>query len=280
MKDNNLYTLITGASTGIGRAFAIENAKRGYNLALVSLPNSGLDTVIKYIKKHYPITVKYYLIDLTEDDASQKIYDWTREEDITVNILINNAGKGHLGDFLDYESEFYKDLIRLNIESVVLLTRLFLPEMKKLQAAYILNLGSIASYYPMPYKIVYAGSKMFVYSFSRALKEELRHSGVHVSVLCPGPIITSREVIERIRQGGFWGRISSMRAQTLAKLAMDKLFKKKTVIIPGLISKFFILSNRLLSTSFKQKIISRKFRVKKNGDEMAENEKISSHIKT
>lgn len=264
MMQSNYYSLITGASLGIGRAFAIECAKRGINLALVSLPDSGLDNIITYLEKNYSVDIKSLTIDLTEEDAPNEILNWTKSENIKINILINNAGMGHLGNFLDYSPAFYKSLIRLNIESVVLLTRLFLPEMKKMEHAYILNLGSIASFYPMPYKIVYAGSKMFIYSFSRALKEELKNTNVHVSVLCPGPIITNQEVIERIRHVGFWGKISSMKAQKMAHLSLKRMFKGKSVIIPGLISKFFILSNRLLSTGFKQKIISRKFNTDKN----------------
>ena len=264
MNSSNFYTLITGASMGIGRAFAIESAKRDMNLALVSLPNSGLDKVIDYIRKNYQVKIKQLSIDLTENKAPLKIYEWTKHENIKINILINNAGRGHLGNFLDYPYEFYEELIRLNIESVVLLTRLFLPDMKKMEQSYILNLGSVASYYPMPYKIVYAGSKMFIYSFSRALSEELKNTNVHISILCPGPILTSQEVIARIRYGGFWGKASSMKAQKVAYLAMKNMFKKKKVIIPGIINKLFILSNKLFSTNFKQRIISKKFSIDKN----------------
>jgi hypothetical protein len=268
MKQDSYYTLITGASMGIGRAFAIECAKRGMNLALVSLPESGLEKVIQYIKKHFSVDIKSLSIDLTENEAPRKIFNWTQKENLKVNMLINNAGKGHLGNFLDYSYKFYENLIRLNIESVVLLTRLFLPEMKKMEQAYIMNLGSVASYYPMPYKIIYAGSKMFVYSFSRALREELKKTNVHVSILCPGPIITSQEVITRIRHGGFWGKASSMKAQKVAHIAIDNLLKKKTVIIPGKINKVFIFMNKLLSTNFKQRIISKRFNVEnKNGSD-------------
>lgn len=253
--------LITGASKGIGRAFAIECAKRNFNLALVALPNSGLTAIKKYIDKHYTVTVKSFEIDLALPKAPQKIFNWTREENISVQILINNAGLGHLGSFTDYTYEFYEKIIRLNIESVVLLTRLYTPELKKHPKGYILNLGSLASFYPIPYKIVYAGSKSFIYSFSRALNSELKKTPVQVSILCPGPIVTSPEVIARIKQGGYWGRMSSMRAQKMAKISLNALFREKAVIVPGTINKCLRFINNLIPNTFKQKILMKKFSV-------------------
>jgi hypothetical protein len=262
--------LITGASKGIGRAFAIECAKRGFNLALVSLPDSGLVAITNYINKHYSVTVKFLEIDLAASKAPQKIYNWTKEEHIKIQILINNAGLGHLGSFTDYSYDFYEKIIRLNIESVVLLTKLFIPDLKQQPKGYILNLGSLASFYPIPYKIVYAGSKSFIYSFSRALKSEMKKTPVKVSVLCPGPIVTSPEVIARIKQGGFWGRISSMRAQKMANISLTALFREKAVIIPGTVNKCLSLLNSITPGSFKQKLLSRKFNV--NGGVVKENE--------
>jgi len=256
------YALITGASVGIGRALAIECARRNMNLALIDLPDSGLKQTISYLRKNYSVTIRSLEVDLTTPNSAEKIYHWTRKEDITVGMLINNAGKGHLGSFTDYQHTFYEKMIRLNIESVVLLTRLFLPEMKKLERAYIMNLGSIASFYPIPYKIVYAGSKSFIFSFSRALKEELRNTGVRVSVLCPGPIITNQEVIQRIRLGGFWARLSAMQPSKMARIAIDQTIKGNAVIIPGRVNRFFRNASSIVPTCIKQKILVKKFNVK------------------
>ena len=255
------YALVTGASMGIGRALSIEAAKRGYNLALVALPDSNLGKLADYIRKHYNATVLFLEIDLTTSQAPMRIFNWIRNKDITLQILINNAGLGHLGPFTDYTYEFYQQLIRLNIESVVLLSRLFIPELRKNKESYILNLGSIASFYPIPYKVAYAGSKMFVYSFSRALREELKKDHIKVSVLCPGPIITNQNVIARIRKGGFWGRLSCMRAQKMAETTLNKLFRGKAVIIPGTVNKILTWMNYFLPPSLQQKILARKFGV-------------------
>lgn len=257
------YTLVTGAAIGIGRALAIECARRNMNLALIDLPGSGLGKTIHHLKNNFQVDVQHLETDLTSPNSAEKIFNWSRKQNITVGMLINNAGKGYLGEFTDYDHAFYEKMVRLNIESVVVLTRLFLPEMKKLDRAYILNLGSLAAFYPIPYKIVYAGSKSFIYSFSRALKQELKHSRVTVSVLCPGPIITNQEVIMRIRQGGFWAKNSSMQPSKMAGIAMSQLLRGKPLIIPGLLNKCFRIASMLVPTKIKQAFLSRKFYVNK-----------------
>ena len=256
------FALITGASKGIGRALAIECAKKEIDLALVDLPNSGLQNIITYLNKHYRITVKSFETDLTVTQAPKKIHQWTKKEEIPVQLLINNAGLGHLGPFSEYSYAFYENIIRLNIESVVLLTHLFLPEIKQQKAGYILNLGSLASFYPIPYKTVYSSSKAFILSFSQALNCEMKKCNVKVSVLCPGPIITSPEVIQRIKQGGFWAKITSMRSKKMANIAMKALFKGKPIIVPGAINRFFLLVDKIIPDKIKLRILTKKFNVK------------------
>jgi len=260
-QSQKLYTLITGASIGIGRALAIECAKRNMNLLLVDLPDSGLDSTIRYLKKYYSVDVQSFALDLTSPNAPLDIYQRSKEMGITINMLINNAGMGHLGSFCDYEYRFYEEIIRLNIESVVILTRLFLPGMKKLDQAYVLNLGSLAAFYPIPFKTVYAGSKNFVYSFSRALKTELKNTPVKVSVLCPGPIMTNQEVLKRIRQGGIWAKITTMRANKMAEVAISNLLKGKAVIVPGLANKFISFLTKIVPVGIKQRFMFNKFNV-------------------
>ncbi len=259
---NHAYALITGASTGIGRALAIECARRNMNLALIDLPESGLQQTICYLKKHFLVKIRFLELDLTTPRSAERIYNWSHEHNMAIRMLINNAGKGHLGAFTDYDHAFYEKLVRLNVESVVLLTRLFLPEMKKMDQAYIMNLGSLASFYPIPYKIVYAGSKSFIFSFSRALKAELKNTGVHISILCPGPIITNQEVIQRIRRGGYWARLSTMRSGKMARVAISEMLQGKTLIIPGTINKLFRIASMLVPTPVKQHLLAKKFNVK------------------
>lgn len=258
-KAQEYYTLITGASEGIGKAMAYECGKRRMNLILTSLPGPGLQNVADIIIKQFGVKVITLEKDLTSREAPKEIYNWVKKRDLKVNMLINNAGKGCLGPFDHFSYEFYNNMMQLNMISLVLLTRLFIPEMKSYPQSYILNLGSIASFYPMPYKVIYAASKVFVYSFSRALREELKNTSVHVSVLCAGPVITSPEVLVRIRKSGFFGKASAWKPSKLAHYAIKKLLEKRPVIIPGRINMLFILLNKFLPTSYKQSFLARKF---------------------
>ena len=267
------YALITGASMGIGRAFAIECAKNNIDLALLSLPDSGLECVVKYIQVNYNVDVKSFEIDLTASGAPRQIYDWTKLERISVKILINNAGLGHLGPFSEYSYEFYEKIIRLNVESVVLLTRLFLPELLQQTNGYILNVGSIASFYPIPFKSVYSGSKTFIYAFSSALRDELRNSSLTVSVLCPGPILTNQDVIARIRKGGFLGKLITMRPQKMAAIALKNLFNHKAVIVPGRLNRCFLLLNHIIPTPIRRRILLKKFNVQEKIEHTKEKKK-------
>ncbi|MCF8301915.1 MAG: SDR family NAD(P)-dependent oxidoreductase [Bacteroidales bacterium] len=258
-KAQEYYTLITGASEGIGKAMAYECGKRGMNLVLTSLPGPGLKNVADIIIKQFGVKVITLEKDLTAPEAPKEIYTWVKNQNLKVNMLINNAGKGCLGPFDHFSYEFYYKMMQLNMVSLVLLSRLFIPEMKSYPQSYILNLGSVASFYPIPYKVIYAASKGFVYSFSRALREELKHTSVHVSVLCAGSVITSPEVLKRIRKSGFFGKASSIRPAKLAQYTITKLLAKKPVIIPGRFNMLFIFLNKLLPSSYKQSFLARKF---------------------
>ncbi|GAG87712.1 unnamed protein product [marine sediment metagenome] len=144
------FTLVTGSSSGIGKAISVECAKRGMNLLLVALPGEKLEEQAAELKSKYKVKTYYYHIDLTEKDAPKKVYVWTRENGYKINMLINNAGMGTEGPFERQSASYYNTMMQLNMVALVLLTRFFITDLKKLPKAYILNLGSISSYFPMP----------------------------------------------------------------------------------------------------------------------------------
>ena len=219
MKD--FYTLITGASAGIGKALAVESAKRGKNLLLVALPNENLEKFSESLKKDYGIRTEFYETDLTQNGTCLALYDWCKKKGLKVNTLINNAGIG-MGDYFgSFSHEYYEKMMQLNVISLVTLTRLFLAELKDSPDALILNVGSLTGFCPSPYKAVYAASKSFVNFFSLALREELRSLGIRVSVFCPGSIPTNQEVKQRIKNSGFLARISVLSAEHVARMALD-----------------------------------------------------------
>ncbi len=179
--------LITGASGGIGKAFAQELAARKTNLVLVARSQEKLLELAEKLQKQYPITIEVIAKDLTEVNATAVVFDAIQSQGLTIDLLINNAGFGDYGDFAEANQERQLQMIQLNILALVDLTHKFLPLMRKRRIGSIINIASIAGFQPMPYLSVYAATKAFVISFSQALWAENRDYGVKILVSCPGP---------------------------------------------------------------------------------------------
>ncbi len=236
-----LFTLITGASTGLGRELARECARLRMNLILVSLPNEGLAELSTQLSIRYQIDVNYYETDLTNRSDLEKLGNWIRTN-FSVNTVINNAGIGGTQAFDNASTDYLDRLIQLNIRATSLLTRIMIPELKMHRRAYILNVSSMAAFSPLPYKTVYPASKAFIYHFTRGLKAELRHTSIRVSVVNPGPIATNADVMRRIQQQGFLGRLTLLPTPVIARIAIRHMMRGKAVIVPGFLNKV----NRLL----------------------------------
>ncbi|MBW4555198.1 MAG: SDR family oxidoreductase [Trichormus sp. ATA11-4-KO1] len=183
--------LITGASSGIGKAFAQELAARKTNLVLVSRSGEKLNQLAKKLQEQYTIQVDVIVKDLTEPNAPAAVFDATKAKGLTIDLLINNAGFGDYGDFAESDRERQVKIVQLNILALVDLTHKFLPLMRQRRSGSIINVSSITAFQPIPYLSVYAASKAFILSFSEALWAENRHYGVRVLVTCPGPIETN-----------------------------------------------------------------------------------------
>jgi short-subunit dehydrogenase len=169
----NKYALITGASTGIGEALMHEFAQDGYNIIAVANNEGELGkTIERHQAMHKNIRIIPFEKDLAEEFAAEELFDELKAQNINVEVLVNDAGQGQLGEFSTISIERDIELIRLNIESVVRLTKLFLPNMHERNSGKILNLGSIAGFQPGPKLAVYHATKAFVVSFSEALAEE------------------------------------------------------------------------------------------------------------
>lgn len=251
MKDENeLYTIITGSSKGLGKQFAIECAKRKMNLILVSLPNENLSALCREISETYQVKTDYYEVDLTKRESIKKLAQWIHEN-YAVNMLINNAGIGGTCIFTDATPEYLDNMIQLNVSAMVLLIRLLLPELKKQPLAYILNVSSLAAFSPLPYKTVYPASKAFIHHFTLGLKAELRDSNVSISVLNPGPIMTNSDVTKRINGQSFYIKLSIMPPEKIARIALNKLLSGKAVIIPGFMNRLNTFLIRMAPVSFR-----------------------------
>ncbi len=261
MKNNtgasDQFALVTGASRGIGKAIARELASRNYNLILAALPESNLETVTKEICGAYNVQVVQFEVDLTAADGPQQLFDWVKKNGFQVSVLVNNAGMGHEGEFGCMPWPDINTMMQLNMNAVVQLTYLFLPELKKCRQAYILNVGSLASFRPIPFKIIYTASKSFVFFFTRALREELLLSPVSVSVLCPGPVLTNNDTIKRTRSKGTIARMMVLRSKQVAQIAIDDLLDKKPVIVPGRFNRFLLLFEKMVPRNRQMKILAK-----------------------
>jgi len=235
-KGGRQYVLITGASCGLGKELAKECAKRGMNLLLTALPNEEISTLGDEFSQKYGVEVNTFEADLTKPDELKKLAASISEK-YEVKILINNAGLGGAKTFLDATTEYIEQIVLLNMNALVLLTRLMLPKLKRQKNAYILNIASMASFSPMPFKTVYPASKAFVYSFSRGLDAELKGTGVSVSVAHPGGMRTNAEVTHSIENYNFLIRSTTLSVEKVAQICIKSLLKRKRTIIPGFINK-------------------------------------------
>lgn len=257
---NPNYALITGSSSGIGKCFAYECAKRDMNVILVALPGTGLIEVGEDIGNRFNIKVHTYETDLTQPNAAQQLYDWCISNELQVSILVNNAGIGYEGEFEKLHPAFCEKLMQLNTQTIVMLTRLFVPELRKVENAYILNVSSMASFSPMPYKSMYAASKAFVYSFTRALREELRNTTISVSVLCPGPVLTNPAAKTAIAGHGAAIKLIVKKPEQVAAVALKKMLNGKAMIVPGTATKVYLAVMKTLPNSIQQFLIGWQFR--------------------
>ena len=257
------YTLITGASLGIGRALAFECARRGMNLLLVALPGPDMSKTVEDLKKEFPVKISFFEIDLTEEDAPERVLQYATGNDIRVNILINNAGFGTNGMFERSSLEINNRMMKLNNLAMMGLTHHFIPEVRKNGDAHIMNVSSMEATLPLPYKAVYTGTKNFIYSFSLALYEELKREDIRVSILCPGPVITNEEGLRRYYAQGWKAKLIIKMPEEIARVAIPAMLRGKTIIIPGFLPWLFTKILNFIPELLKMRILERIFRVYK-----------------
>jgi len=226
-------TLITGASRGIRRAIAEECARLGHNLVLVALPNEAVFALQHHLSSCYSGRVLAYETDLTQPHAPEQLYTWCVEQGIVVNKLVNNAGLGQQGAFEALAAGGKQTLMQLNMLVLVSLVHLFLPMLRQHAVSHILNVGSVASFSPIPYKCLYSASKAFILTLSRALRYELRHTSVQVSCLCPGPTLTNARTRQNARSIGSTGTLLEMQPSEVARYAVAGMLAGREIIVPG-----------------------------------------------
>ena len=254
------YTLITGASEGLGKALAIKCAEQNMNLILVSLPGIELYQLACYIRRRYNVKVCEFETDLSLESNCFSLWKIIKENNLPVNMLINNAGIGGTRDFSETDFNIWQKHIQLNITGMVYLTHLLLPELKKHPHSYILNVSSLAVFFYLPKKQVYGATKSFIYFFSKSLRRELKPDNVHVSVLCPGGIDSNPLLYLVNHRSTNIARSSSMTPEQVAIIAINGLLKRKERIIPGKWNRFFICLDKILPSFIKENLVRKQVR--------------------
>jgi uncharacterized protein len=232
------YALITGASKGIGKAIAEELARRGFNLVLVARSGDLLKQVTGEITSRYRVKADWLALDLSAADAPQRVLAWCKDRSYTIQVLVNNAGYGLSGPFEKYGLDEHLNMMQLNMNAVVSLTRLFLPELRGQRRAYILNIASSAAYQAVPGLSVYAATKSFILAFSRGLHQELYKSPVSVTCISPGATDTDFPNRAQLGEKGLKAAQKlNMTPAAVASTAVKAMLAGKTEVITGLVNK-------------------------------------------
>jgi short-subunit dehydrogenase len=250
-------TLITGASSGIGAAFARKIAKRGRNVLLVARSEDKLIALCNELGRVSGIRAQYVVMDLTEADAAARLVEETRKRELTIDMLVNNAGFGSMGDFAKLDLATELEIIQLNVKSLVELTHRFLLPMRERRQGTIVNVASTAGFQGVPFMATYAATKAFVLSFSESLAEENRPHGIRVLALCPGVTDTNFFAASKI------DRPPMRTVQTpeeVVDAALRGLARGKSVVISGWANWFVVEAERVVPRSVVTKVAAKALR--------------------
>jgi short-subunit dehydrogenase len=242
------WAIITGASSGIGKALATEFAGGGFNVVLTGRKKDALSAVAAECVNRFHVQAEIVVADLGHIDSINTLVAALSAEPREYEVLVNNAGFGIHGEFVSTDIEQEMQLLNVQLAAALKLTKAVLPAMVTRRKGRILNVASVYSFAPVPMQSIYSACKAFLLSFSASLQNELKDTGVSVTVFCPG--ITQTEF--RVRAGiADEGKASGMTAEEAARVAYVETMRSKHIVVPGLVNRVFVLLSRLLpSASF------------------------------
>ncbi|HUX42127.1 MAG TPA: SDR family NAD(P)-dependent oxidoreductase [Rectinemataceae bacterium] len=252
--------LVTGAVGGLGKAFAAECAARGYDLFITDLDETRLRVLAEGLSRMHGVVIHCHACDLTDPDARAGLWDRVRSLGRSLGLLVNVAGVDFEGPFAERRPEELETIVRLNIESVVAMTRRSLEFKAPLASLAIINVASLAAFYPMPIKAVYAASKRFLLDFSRALNSELRRSGVTVMALCPAGLPSHPAVIRAIEAQGLAGSLTTTNLGVAAAGSLDRAEAGRGLYIPGLVNRLLGFLGGALPPALIAELIGRRWK--------------------
>ena len=248
------YTLITGASSGIGRELATLFARDGHNLILTARHQHGLEIIQSMLEREYHIQVKIFPLDLSKPEAPRQLHEFTKTQGLTVDHLVNNAGFSDWTGYLDADWSRQSEMMRLNMGALAELTYRYGRDMRTRHCGRILNISSVASMMGGPYMAMYFASKAFVRSLSEAVAHELRGTGVTVACVCPGPTTTGFAKAANMSGRNFFTMTKPATARQLATYAYRKMLAGRVLAYHGMITKTGALGERLLPRAIMRRV--------------------------
>jgi short-subunit dehydrogenase len=240
---NGPWAVVTGASSGIGRALAFEFAAAGYHVALTGRNGSALEAVARECADRFHVETDAIVADLAVPEQIHALSAGLSARARNYEVLVNNAGFGIHGEFASTDLQREIDMLNVQLAASLNLTKALLPSMIQRRSGHILNVASVYAFGPVPSQAVYAACKAFLLSFSSALQDELRATGVRVTVFCPG--VTQTEF--RTRAGIHdQGKRAGVTAEDAARAAFAAMRRGRHVVVPGAANRAFFLLSRLL----------------------------------
>jgi uncharacterized protein len=246
----NKIALITGASSGIGYDLCPLFAADKYDLVIVARNKSKLEEIAIQLTKQYQINVIPIVMDLSATDSADMLYAEIEKQSLEIKVLANNAGFGLLGEFATADYQRINEMMSLNMITLTKLTRLLVPEMLGRGSGKILNVASTAGFQPGPLMAVYYASKAYVLSFSEALANEIKGSGVTVTTLCPGPTETLFQEVAGANKTLLFSKANMMSSPEVALAGYRGMLKGKRLVIPGFRNKLLVVLVKFLPRSW------------------------------
>ena len=254
------FVFISGATGGLGKAFAVECASRGWQLFLTDLSSEWLEMLAASLHHHYGVQVIHQACDLTDMAERDGLFALVRAERVSFHMLINVAGIDYVGSFYERSRDEIRAIIRLNIEATLDVTHALLDHAAPERPFRIINVASLAAFYPMPSMATYAASKRFLLNFSLALGDELRERGVTVTALCPAGMPTTASCIEAIEAQGIAGQLTTMNVGYVAAKTIDNALRGRAVYIPGVLNQLLQRAGGLVPPVILARLIGHRWR--------------------
>lgn len=251
---------ITGAAGGLGKAFAVECARRGWDLYLTDIDSGKLQVLAAALQRTYRVDVSYKECNLMDPESRQDLFEVITSGFYRFRGLINVAGLDVEGIFRERSREDIRGIVRLNVEGTIEVTHSLMDVMDPMQPFWIITVSSLAAFFPIPVKATYAASKRFLLDFSLSLRDEVKSQGATITVLCPAGLPTTPSAIKGIEAQGLIGQLTTQNVGRVARLTVDQALKGKTIVVPGFLNQFMRWAGGLIPPVILSRLLGKRWK--------------------